>query len=480
MPSRKTRAEILYPRRVAYTLVLASIALYLFFSIWPILFSIGIAFTDANDVKIAPNPKLVESINNAIACATMLRDNTSYMQVAIGVVRRVDSLLGSINQSLADIYNMTASGVSPSSLEYQLAASDLYNKASQLPSILSDFEKAFNCTQLGYPTDKTVVSSDVESNLTRLMELSSYLPTLQDPGRILNLTSMGLSIVSSSISYFRSIETDYKGYFNSVISSLEADKSNVEMHFIGLSNFQKLFTDPRFIYSLYKTLLFVATSVPLKVGVGVLLAFLYSTPLVYGRRVWRGLLLTPWALPLLLSGMMWKYIFYPSGPMGLALHLDINNNEWHAFLVYNLFEMWLAYPFIMTVTMGALSGVSKDLIEASYIDGASVWFRMRRITLPLISRPLVLATILTTGASLQAFMVPLLINGGGPTETITAPFLGSATGNANEFLLLFGYDRVTIDKQYGYAAATYVVVVLIILAYVALWFYYSRRGGRGW
>ncbi len=480
MPSRKTRAEVLYPRRVAYSLVVASIALYLFFSVWPILFSIGIAFTNANDVNIAPNPQLVGSINNAIACAEALRDNASYVERAVGAVKRVDELLTSINQSLANIYNMVLNGTSPSSLEYQLAVSDLYNKANMLPSILSDFEKAFNCTALGYPTDKTIISSAVESNLTRLMELSSYLPTLQDPNRILNLTSMGLSIVSASEAYFKSIETDYKGYFNSVIKSLEADKYGVEMHFAGLSNFQKLFTDPRFVYSLYKTLLFVATSVPLKVSVGVLLAFLYSTPLVYGRRVWRGLLLTPWALPILLSGMMWKYIFYPSGPLGAAFHLDINNNEWHAFLVYNLFEAWLAYPFIMTVTMGALSGVSKDLIEASYIDGASLFFRVRHVVLPLVSRPLVLATILTTGASLQAFMVPLLINGGGPTKTIAVPYLGSATGNANEVLLLFGYDRVTIDKQYGYAAATYVVVVLIILAYVALWFYYSRRGGRGW
>ncbi|WP_440059968.1 carbohydrate ABC transporter permease [Thermogladius sp. 4427co] len=477
---RRSIAELIYPKKIGLILAITSIVLYLFFSIWPILFSIGIAFTDANDVRIAPNPAMVASINNAIACATVLRDNLSYREAAISVVKKVDSLLSSLNDSLTILLNAVRSGMSPSSLEYQLYVSDLYNKANQLPSIISDFDRIFNCTALGYPTDKAIISSEVESNLSRLIDIASYLPTLQDPKKIENLTVMGLGIVSSASNYFRTLETNYQGYFNTVINSLEADKNSIELHFVGLSNFQKLFTDPRFVYSLYKTLLFVATSVPLKVLVGVALAFLFSTPLMYGRRIWRGLLLTPWALPILLSGMMWKYIFYPSGPMGLAFHLDINNNEWHAFLVYNLFEMWLAYPFIMTVTMGALSGVSKDLIEASYIDGASIWLRMRKIVLPLISRPLVLATILTTGASLQAFMVPLLINGGGPTQTISVPGLGSATGNANEMILLFGYDRVTIDKQYGYAAATYVVVVLIILAYVAVWFYYSRKGGRGW
>jgi len=51
----------------------------------------------------------------------------------------------------------------------------------------------------------------------------------------------------------------------------------------------------------------------------------------------------------------------------------MRTNEWHAFIIYNLFEAWLAYPFIMTVTQGALRGVPKDVIEAAYIDGASVF-----------------------------------------------------------------------------------------------------------
>ncbi|MFN3268113.1 MAG: carbohydrate ABC transporter permease, partial [Zestosphaera sp.] len=86
--------------------------------------------------------------------------------------------------------------------------------------------------------------------------------------------------------------------------------------FIGLSNFIQLFSDPAFYYSLLKTLLFLATSVPLKILVGVGLAFLLSTPLIYGRKIMRGLLLTPWALPAILSVMIWRGVLDPRyGPV---------------------------------------------------------------------------------------------------------------------------------------------------------------------
>ncbi|MEM2579535.1 MAG: sugar ABC transporter permease, partial [Desulfurococcaceae archaeon] len=207
----------------------------------------------------------------------------------------------------------------------------------------------------------------------------------------------------------------------------------------------------------------------------VLLAILYSSPMIYGRRIWRTMLLIPWAIPILLAGSSWKIMFLPGrGPLSIMTGLDYNNYEWHAFLIYNLFEAWLAYPFVMTVTMGALAGVSKDLIEASYIDGAGAWFRLRKVLFPQIAGPVIFASILTTGASLQAFMVPLLINGGGPTQTISIPWVGSRVGNVNEMMVLFGYNRAYRDKNYGYAAAAYIIVILILMAYIVLWLKFTK------
>ncbi len=253
-------------------------------------------------------------------------------------------------------------------------------------------------------------------------------------------------------------------------------KAENPLRFIGLENFFKLFHDPGFYYSVYKTLLFVATSVPLKLAVGVMLAFLFTSPYIVGRRVMRGLLLAPWALPVVMSIMVWRGLFDPqSGPLALLFSyivgkdFTIYRHEWDAFIAYNIVEMWLAYPFIMTVTLGAITGVPREVIEASLIDGASWWARFRYIILPQISRPLWFATILTSGASFQAFLVPMLLNDGGPTE-IVSTFVGKAFVRVNDMLMLFGYHRAFMDGEYGYAAAFYLIVVAILGVYMYVWF----------
>jgi len=102
--------------------------------------------------------------------------------------------------------------------------------------------------------------------------------------------------------------------------------------------------------------------------------------------------LTPWALSPLFSITTWRILFIPGqGPLPRALDpfvpggsFSITSNEWQAFFVYNIVEMWLVYPFIMTITMGAIASIPRELIEAAYIDGASAWLRFRKVMLPQV------------------------------------------------------------------------------------------------
>ncbi|MEM4789180.1 MAG: sugar ABC transporter permease, partial [Ignisphaera sp.] len=82
------------------------------------------------------------------------------------------------------------------------------------------------------------------------------------------------------------------------------------------------------------------------------------------------------------------------------------------------------------------------------------------------------------GASLQVFMIPLIINGGYPIGEIRVPYIGSAVGYKNEVLILFGYNRIMINNEYGYVASVYLVVIFIIMVYVALWFLVTRKFSR--
>jgi arabinogalactan oligomer/maltooligosaccharide transport system permease protein len=476
--------KILYPSRVGIALALASIVLYMFFSIWPLFFSIGIAFTNATEENLLPNPEVLKEIDNTLACINVITTQENLTERAEDVVEKVANTLRALEKELIAFKQaVEESEDHTTDLYVMLNASAIYVTVQGLRLIPEQVQKTFNCTEIGFQPTRPLISSEAVRNLSVIYDSvsrlsSQYLVMGRDD--LLNSINLTIYLIRSAEEYFTGMSSDLQGYFEIVSQSLVSDRERLTMRYVGLENFKKLFADPRFVYSLYKSAVFVATSVPLKLLVGVALAFIYSSPLVWGRRVLRGLILAPWAIPILLSGLTWRFLFNPNGQLGKMLGLDMYNYEWDAFIVYNLFETWLAYPFVMTVTMGALAGVSKDLVEASYIDGASAFTRLRRVVLPLISKPLMFAAILTTGASLQAFMVPLLLNGGGPTKPISIPGLGTRSGNVNEFLILFGYNRVSIDKDYGYAAATYLVIVLLLLVYVTIWFVSSKklRGGR--
>lgn len=235
--------------------------------------------------------------------------------------------------------------------------------------------------------------------------------------------------------------------------------------FIGLWNFEKLLfsIDTRFYYVLGRTFLFVATSVPLKVLVGVALAAFFNTQTVKGRNILRSLLILPWTLPAILSILTWRGLFsLEFGAInGILQAIGLPRVNWlhdatNAFITYNIVEVWLAYPFMMTVTLAALQSVPPELYDSARIDGASAWQRFRYITLPLIWRPLLFSIVLTSNASFQAFLVPYLLNAGGPA-------------NQNELIMVWGYKQAFnnpgVPGSMGLAAAFFVLVSLIILAF---------------
>lgn len=490
--SALSERRALYPRRVALLLIAPSLALYLFFSIWPIAYSTGIAFTDANELNIAPDPSKVADLDNARKCALIVGSREDLRSLALSSLRQVYTYLDSVEESLVELRN------SLSTFE-QLNPQELIELKDKISSSLAHLRtaprsvvEAFNCTSIGYPTKEYIIDPALEGNISQAVgfigerisgKLEEMAFRMIIGGTISYAEVNALTLdVDQALTIVKGIEgsieyaaLDFDEFIGRTIEKFNAELDRLQIKFVGLRNFNELLHDPRFINSIVKTILFTVTSVPLKVLLGVLLAILYSSPTIYGRRIWRTMLLIPWAIPILLAGSSWKIMFLPGrGPLSTATGFDYNNYEWHAFLIYNFFEAWLAYPFIMAVTMGALAGVSKDLIEASYVDGAGAWFRLRKVVFPQIAGPVIFAAILTTGASLQALMVPLLINGGGPTQTISIPWVGSRVGNVNEMMVLFGYNRAYRDKDYGYAAAAYIIVILILMIYIVLWLKFAK------
>ncbi len=233
-----------------------------------------------------------------------------------------------------------------------------------------------------------------------------------------------------------------------------------KLTFVGLDNFRWILSDEKFRSAFLWTWLFVLTSVTLKVLAGIFLSLLYNSKYVKGKMVYRSLLIIPWALPLLFSVTVWKFMFDPIfGPINQMLKSLgvqtlpnwINDPLW-GFLALNIIEVWLAYPFMITVITAALQSVPETLVEAAIIDGASYWQRIRHVVLPIVGKPIAFATILTSAASFQYFMVPYIYNAGLFED---------------KFILLYGFRKAFgSTPHYGRAAAVMIIATLVLAVYM--------------
>ncbi|MBO8174101.1 MAG: sugar ABC transporter permease [Thermococcus sp.] len=237
-------------------------------------------------------------------------------------------------------------------------------------------------------------------------------------------------------------------------------ESTKQLQFVGLENFKWALSDEKFRRAFLWTWFFVLTSVTLKVFSGIFLSILYNNKYVKGKLLYRSLLIIPWALPLLFSITVWRFMFDPVfGPINIVLKSLgvstppnwINDPLW-GFIALNVIEVWLAYPFMMTVITAALQSVPDTLIEAAIIDGATYWQRLRHVVIPIVSKPIAFATILTSAASFQYFMVPYLYNAGLFED---------------KFILLYGFRRAFgASPHYGRAAAIMVIATLVLAVYM--------------
>ena len=145
-------------------------------------------------------------------------------------------------------------------------------------------------------------------------------------------------------------------------------------------------------------------------------------------------------------------------------------SEFWAFLAPTITNIWLGFPFMMVVTIGALTAVPKDVLEAAEVDGATRWQRLTRVVLPMI-RPTMMPSI-TLGAiwTFNMFNVVFLVSGGDPDGT-------------TDILVSEAYRwAFTREAQYGYAAA-YAVLIFLMLMFTTRLLERTRgrwdRAGRG-
>lgn len=246
--------------------------------------------------------------------------------------------------------------------------------------------------------------------------------------------------------------------------------------FIGLGNYATAAQDPEFIAAMGRTFYFALLTVPVEVGLGLLIALLLNQKF-RGRGFVRGLIILPWALPYVVNGVMWKWI------------LNANYGAFNALLsqvgIIDQYQVWLGYPatafhFVILASiwketpvavillLAALQGIPRELYEAAKVDGASALQRVWSITLPLLRPVIAVTMVVKTVWALKEFDLIYVMTGGGPA-------------NATNVATFYTYLTTFRFLQFGYGAALAFIIVLfsLVIAYFYVRMISPARTGGG-
>lgn len=240
--------------------------------------------------------------------------------------------------------------------------------------------------------------------------------------------------------------------------------------FVGLDNFVDIAVDPTIRVSFLNTIGFVVAAVALQLAVALGLALLVQSRMPDG---WRGFFRSVFFFPLILSAasvsIIMSYLFnqnfgmvnYLLGFVGVP-PIPWLNSEPGAVTMVILVYVWQNFGFSFLLFLGGLASVPNEVYEASAIDGATGGNRFWRITLPLISPTVLVASVMAIISALQIFDQPYVLTRGGP-------------GDATRTAVMVIYESAFQQLEFGRASAIGIVLTILIMLVTAIQFRLSRR-----
>lgn len=246
---------------------------------------------------------------------------------------------------------------------------------------------------------------------------------------------------------------------------------------VGMENFARAFTDPSLCGPLMGVILwtftFAVASVALTFALGLFLAITFNREDLKGKKVYRILVILPYAFPAFLTGLVWSGILNPEfGWLNQTL-LGGASIGWLtdpvlakiSVLVVNL---WLGFPYMFLVCTGALQSLPSELDEAARMDGAGPWRVFRSIKLPLLLVSIAPLLISSFAFNFNNFNVIFMLTGGGPRFADTDRDIG-ATDILITLVYKVAFGQGT-GRDYGLASALAIIIFIIVATVSAISF----------
>lgn len=242
--------------------------------------------------------------------------------------------------------------------------------------------------------------------------------------------------------------------------------------FVGFDNYVGLLRSEEFWAALQVTLLFTALAVAAVVVLGIAIALLLNEPFPT-RGLVRALVLIPWAIPPVVNGLMWQWIYDAKVGVlnGLLVSLGLVSSYrgWlsdptSALVALVTAHVWNALPLAVILLLAGLQTIPEELYDAGRVDGAGRWRLFRHVTLPWLAQPLLVVLILQTMLAVRVFDVIYVLTAGGP---------GTATTTLVWQTYLETFDSLDFGLGNAYAYTLSLITLGLAVVYFRLLF---RRG----
>lgn len=227
---------------------------------------------------------------------------------------------------------------------------------------------------------------------------------------------------------------------------------------IWFNNYLAVFSDPKLISTLVRTVIWTVINVFFHVTIGLLLAIQLNRRLP-GKAFFRLLLIIPWAIPQYVAIATWKGMFNESFGVinNLLQHVGVSPVAWlgnptDTFIASIFTNIWLGFPFMMMIALGGLQSIPRDIYEAADIDGISAWKKFTHITVPLLKPVMVPAIVLGSVWTFNMVNVILI-------------FAGNQGGDGSQILVTQVYRLAFSFYRYGFAAAYSVIIFILLLVF---------------
>lgn len=301
------------------------------------------------------------------------------------------------------------------------------------------------------------------SKLVSLPHQKVRLTLRQQDQRIAWLLVAPSLLVILGITLYPIISTLILSFFNSPTGI------NQIRTFVGLGNYLNMLGDQVFWETIGRTMYFTIVSVGLEMVLGLAIAqLIHAHP--WGWKFLRICLIIPWAVPTIVNGAMWRWIYNGNfGALnGILMQLGLIKHyiPWLslpnlAMPLIILADVWHMMPFVALVLQAALATLPEELDEAAAVDGANAFQRFWSIRLPLLRPAILIALIVRTVDAFRVFDIAYIITNGGPAfKTVTITYL--------TYLNTFSYGK----QGTGAALSFLISIFTLAMAFIFIHFLY--------